>query len=1854
MPDNFFSSQSGVTQAQAARDAAALDLSRARALKQAAQDALKVFLRWFNERDENALAERARLENAVAQAASYLNTQQGNVRQATETLGAARNSFVLFTDPRANVEKLSDGSPFVLFPVRLETRFHSGNLRERVGHQLWVRIYPDDCSIDTFEPTMSNSELANVKLFWQNSWSAGGFEDQERGAWRSLVAAQGSGRAGWLVDTYAPVNLASKPTKAAAADEILVIATQAPLPAAEGAAITAYWQAIWLADENAGKQKTARDSLTVAVGAARAAELVASYAPFNLTDTPALPNKKSDVALSTAFVVFPSDPVTEQGSWSQAPQVRQFPDRFVVLGFNGDKQTLEAIGSTVTLPLYVGPDPSADPKVDPSSGIHPDGPDLFVPDQLKWMVDFESAVAAGMALVIDLTPQQAATGFDRLFVIGLQLSASANDGKAALEELLHHHQVSRSGFSILSQGTPTHNATTAGTGSAGTSYTKADDPDQSFDDRKNSPLFTSVADPVLKRDGQWLAELLGIDAQSLTGVHGSGGTDQLETRAIQTALWPATLGYWMDKMLTPVFSDEVVAETRSFFTQFVSGRGSVPAIRIGGQPYGILPTTAYSQIRWLDEGAIGERLNAPSSFLRGLYTLLRAVDGDWTAMSANAAFVGKAGDAHQTLLDILALQPSSVEYYSRFAESIQELFNVENFWGLGPNFIKALTALGLDGAAAGLLTKLGYPGAAKPDILNHFFLKDAGQITNVIDDRPLSESIAIRAYTDDGRNYIRWLIDAAQTSLDAVEAEQGFTAGKTPESLLYLFLRHALMLGYYDFSYSLYKSANFMSPPELLAMKPEPAFIHVADGAVPSESRFAPLYKMESRVTGSPTLRVSDYITSNLALLFSSGELAAQINALGLLETAKTARLERLFAEHIDTCCYRFDAWLQGLVHYQLQRMRDAQGAGNKATGGAYLGAYAWLEDLRPSAAALVPAQIPEDIAVQFPGTSPLMSDATNGGYVHAPSLPHANTAAVLRSGYLANANSTNQETLAINLSSDRVRLALSLLEGVRNGQSLGALLGYRFERGLHDDHGLAEVDKFIFPLRKAFPLVADTLTTTQTQPDVPIEAIEARNVLDGRKLLSRVQSSGIQTYPYGLTTLLAVSSTAEQEALDSQTQALLDVYDAIADLALAEGVHQAVQGNYERVASTLDAYSSANFPPDPEVIQTPPNGIALTHRTGVHLKPGLGAPVGATPRTQVEPAIDDWLESMLPALDDIGCTVEWTNPVTGTPQQNFITLDDLKLRPFDVVFLIRPDEMQAMSELDDRIMRHVMANFAPRPDSAIAVHYMTAPATKLSVFAVTPLVRALKTLISRSRPLRATDATRHNDASADDNAQVFSDPQRIKVPFLALQTLETDLGNFIEVIKPLVEKPVDKRADIIANIDGWTDQAVALLERAARFNVPSSGWGFLYAWRHGAFAGLFTQIGSLLARWKGKLDDYTVAITAYDNLVATTSDADRFQALQAAEGLISVVLDPLPATPAMLRLALDGKHASFVTARDQFVLVMNGNSASFTNTLQAAQAISTAAFDSEPFDLTAFGDRAVVLAQDILSNCVGHQQAIHTRVVAIAAQMTLYGTAGTAIAQVQALDQAAKAMLGEDFYIVPEFSLSTAQGQEWANAYGASTGGQLLSYLEGTLNRDFPVDEWMYGVARVRPMMHAWESLVMLTDALGVVTPVLTPVQFPYEVDAVWLAMEFPPDHLPDSDRLLYTAYYSTVFNAAARQCGLLLDEWTEVIPAKDRNTGITFNFNRPDNEPPQCILLVTPAAATGTWQWADLVGALNETLDLAKKRAVEPVFVDNTPYAQLLPATIMAATLYGISITTSLSVANGALRVLEEQRNA
>src|SRR5204863_3273439 len=106
-------------------------------------------------------------------------------------------------------------------------------------------------------------------------------------------------------------------------------------------------------------------------------------------------------------------------------------------------------------------------------------------------------------------------------------------------------------------------------------------------------------------------------------------------------------------------------------------------------------------------------------------------------------------------------------------------------------------------------------------------------------------------------------------------------------------------------------------------------------------------------------------------------------------------------------------------------------------------------------------------------------------GYIHAPSLGQAATGAVLRSGHLAHLDGPDAP-LALDLSSRRVRLALALLDGVRAGQPLAALLGYRLERGLHENHRELVLDRYIAALRALAPL--DALTAAEHDLSVALD----------------------------------------------------------------------------------------------------------------------------------------------------------------------------------------------------------------------------------------------------------------------------------------------------------------------------------------------------------------------------------------------------------------------------------------------------------------------------------------------------------------------------------------------------------------------------------------------------------------------------------------------------------------------------------------------------------------------------------------------------------------------------------------------
>ena len=99
------------------------------------------------------------------------------------------------------------------------------------------------------------------------------------------------------------------------------------------------------------------------------------------------------------------------------------------------------------------------------------------------------------------------------------------------------------------------------------------------------------------------------------------------------------------------------------------------------------------------------------------------------------------------------------------------------------------------------------------------------------------------------------------------------------------------------------------------------------------------------------------------------------------------------------------------------------------------------------------------------------------------------------------------------------------------------------------------------------------------------------------------------------------------------------------------------------------------------------------------------------------------------------------------------------------------------------------------------------------------------------------------------------------------------------------------------------------------------------------------------------------------------------------------------------------------------------------------------------------------------------------------------------------------------------------------------------------------------------------------------------------------------------DQDKLLYTAHFGrhrSSSSPASPYCGVLLDEWTEVIPGDRRDNRHHVPLRPAEHEPPQTLLLAPPPDFTGRWSWDDLVDSLHETLDLARKRAVEPRHVD------------------------------------------
>ena len=320
-----------------------------------------------------------------------------------------------------------------------------------------------------------------------------------------------------------------------------------------------------------------------------------------------------------------------------------------------------------------------------------------------------------------------------------------------------------------------------------------------------------------------------------------------------------------------------------------------------------------------------------------------------------------------------------------------------------------------------------------------------------VQDGPLSETAPLAADAIAGGqavNYIQWL---ATASVGDIQQEN--YPGPLPSSLLYQLLRQSMLRCYVTL-------AGAGPGGQRHAGRVRAARDRAGEHQPVRGHRHALGHRRPPGRTGRARPGPSTCTTCSPppgSPFDSLADLRASLDRLAVLPTAE---LDRLLTETLDAGSHRLDVWMTAVAFAVLSAQRATPRRSGPAGPAPRWRTAGWKTCGPPPGR----PRSPEWTRRRWPGSTRAAASsgrtssrrcwrppADNGGFIHAPSMTQAAAGAVLRSGYMSHRGTPDEPVLAIDLSSDRTRLALWVLDGVRQGQPLGALTGYQFEQALHD-----------------------------------------------------------------------------------------------------------------------------------------------------------------------------------------------------------------------------------------------------------------------------------------------------------------------------------------------------------------------------------------------------------------------------------------------------------------------------------------------------------------------------------------------------------------------------------------------------------------------------------------------------------------------------------------------------------------------------------------------------------------------------------------------------------------------------------
>ncbi|PSJ37667.1 hypothetical protein [Allosphingosinicella deserti] len=1625
-----------------------------------------------------------------------------------------------------------------------------------------------------------------------------------------------------------------------------------------------FWAHNWRAATDEIRARAAWIQLAERFGVRRAAWIAEALTPLNPQDAPAAP-----VADDAPLAPAPTFPARDRrsASWTRAPQALALPDRWLAVGYRDGRRVIVAQSAAVKpasapagAPMAVGAAPPGE-ALDPESAVPPAGGLAGVLDaDSRWLVDVQAALECGMAIRAPW-PQDEPEKLDRLLVFGVRAEPDSRASAEQLQRLLDAHHYT-DGLAFVAQGASSNNS------EAELSTFRSRESAAALHGVERGPALTAAGS-----DGAVAGRLLGVEAATFAHVAGADGLEQADAKAMNAALWSATWGYYLEQGLAGPLAEDRRKQARRHFIDHVRARGPVPALRIGRQPYGVLPVTSLDL--WAPE---------PGDSLPGLAELLRTAKTIWRAGIGRAPAVGGGGDGADILLQILGMEARS----SRF--DFRSLIGGQSGRKLLEQLGQAQQIVQLDAQAVRIHELLGTSALRGPARL-----ADAASGSLV---RDLFSAKRGARHVADTQAALLWLLSRAPEDLrTAAFPPPGDAVEQRPSQLsdlLLLVLRHAALTEYDLAAVSLLAGRNQASAAE--RFEPE-----IVDEAVRTAWE-----RLSTIIDGRP---VSAHLTA-LDAGSAVPDLAEFRRSLEHLATRPTARVEDGLAETLDLASHRLDAWITSLATGRLDSMRAAKPVG------VHLGGYGWVENLTAAT---------------------IGRDLSDKGYVHAPSLAHAATAAVLRSGYLAHAGEA-ENSFAVDLSSARVRSAMWLLDGVRQGQPLAALLGYRFERGLHENHPGVELDRFIRPFRELDGFKAETSQSREAEAASTAEsdAASARTALAAAE---GAQAEAERVY----TENRAASGAGEAAAHD--LKALLGQLDAL-NAAVTEATTKSypkktrlaeIPGLIEEAQNRIDEYSLEEIEaPDHKPVDRTREKKRERDRIAA-----LGAEYSrlATELHGLNQIISANTEAAKPLSERIA-------PLT-TLVENGKQADEQKTSIEQQRDAARNATGGARTILAQREM--VLLDALQRLWSKA---HESLPASKV--------VDGLA-LLQRWKAGKAEG--RWNQQTIPFGAEIAGVrlPTESGADAAAWTAIAAELDGLAEITDAVSDLILAESVHQI--VQGNPTRSGAALDMAAGGEIPPPELDVVRTPRTGittthrlvvlfsgdvpAWEGTSSQPRALaepyLNAWAaGLLGDPARVFCRADYFDPETkapagqpvelslgelelapldflymSDAGGPAALSELEQRL---VDRLLTTPrpenvppgATVRLDFERdpawgaerlSAAEFLEAvRAVREMVLNARPLTAADLAQTDQATSTepdaaeleqrasaardalaAAIDkipapppaTEPLEMAAFLDSLDLADLRTALHALagfGIQSAVPAAPAGPDARATLFGQALAAkdegVLRLEradarggagrpAADQLARlaALFGNDFKMLPRWLPTNAA--ELEQTFAASHG--LQDRQGGT--DPLPAVTFVHRAARVRDGARRLEDALTYSEALHAAVAVHFEVgQLPLTANDRWSALPPLEDGGAAPGRLSLVAHLAGrvtpqtapegVFVDAAGAplpvCGLMIDEWVEAIPNAKETTGVAFHYDQPGARAPQAVLLATPPNGDAIWQVETLEAILLETLDLAKLRvvdlaALQAAEADAELPGHLLPALAFAVNAEGDAISTDFAAA-------------